>query len=121
MVVMRTGGGRQIWGWHAGTLPYDWHLRHALHVCERRERHIELSCRTCSATRTPCALSSQASVSSLRANLSSLSSSLVDPADSLRGTGTLGLILDYAAEPASAEELADMINLKVSVLPLRPE
>ncbi|CAM9773342.1 unnamed protein product [Scytosiphon promiscuus] len=59
---------------------------------------------------------SQVSVSSLRANLSSLSNSLIDPTDALRGVRTLTLILDHAPEPASTGGLAEMISLKEAIV-----
>lgn len=59
----------------------------------------------------------QVSLSSLRGNISSLSDqrgSLIDPADSLREAAMLSAILDYVPEPDTAEELAEIIELKVT-------
>lgn len=59
---------------------------------------------------------SQVSVSSLLANISSLSIGgdyLDDPADALRSAITVSAILEYASEPESDDELAEVVELKV--------
>lgn len=57
------------------------------------------------------------SVSSLRSNVSSLSagggSSFTDPADALRVAMTVSALLEHAPDPASAEDLVEVIELKV--------
>ncbi|CAM9530425.1 unnamed protein product [Hapterophycus canaliculatus] len=61
----------------------------------------------------------QVSVSSIRANLSSISSggsSLIDPADSLRAATALTAVLEYAPVPTSPEELADTLDLKEKIV-----
>lgn len=62
---------------------------------------------------------SQPSISSLRANISSLltgGGSLVDPADALRNAMVISAVLEYASEPESDEELAEVLELKVLCL-----
>ncbi|CAM9572739.1 unnamed protein product [Scytosiphon promiscuus] len=61
----------------------------------------------------------QVSVSSIRANLSSISSggsSLVDPADSLRSAITLTALLEYVPGPTSRGEVADVLDLKEKII-----
>lgn len=55
-------------------------------------------------------------MSSLLANMSSLSTgggSLVDPSDALRRALTVSALLEYAPEPESDDELAEVAELKV--------
>lgn len=55
-------------------------------------------------------------VSSLRANLSSLStgaSSLTDPDDALRSVMMLSAVLGHAPEPETADDIGEMLELKV--------
>ncbi|CAM9207243.1 unnamed protein product, partial [Ectocarpus fasciculatus] len=61
----------------------------------------------------------QVSLSSMRNNISSLSDqrgSLVDPADSLREAAMLSAILEHIPEPDTAEELAEIIELKETIV-----
>lgn len=54
---------------------------------------------------------------SLRSNISSLSvggdSSLLDPADALRNAAAVSSVLQHIPEPESAEELLEVVELKV--------
>lgn len=56
-------------------------------------------------------------MSSLLSNISSLDaggdSSLLDPADALRNAAAISSVAEYAPEPESAAELAEVIELKV--------
>lgn len=55
-------------------------------------------------------------MSSLLANLSSLSTggeALVDPADAMRNAMIVSAVLEYASEPESDNELAEVLELKV--------
>ncbi|CAM9655967.1 unnamed protein product, partial [Ectocarpus sp. 8 AP-2014] len=61
----------------------------------------------------------QVSLSSLRKNISSLSDqrgSLVDPADSLREAAMFSAILEYVPQPDTPEELAEIIELKETIV-----
>lgn len=62
-------------------------------------------------------MDSQVSVASLRSNVSSLltggESSFLDPADVLRNAMAISAVLEHAPDPASAEELEEVIELKV--------
>ncbi|CAM9275625.1 unnamed protein product [Ectocarpus sp. 4 AP-2014] len=61
----------------------------------------------------------QVTVSSLRANLSSLStgaSSLTDPDDALRRVMTLSAVLGHAPEPETADEIGEMLELKHAII-----
>lgn len=60
------------------------------------------------------------SVSSLRANVSLLSPGpdyLDDPADVLREAMAISAVLEYAPEPDSPDELAEISDLKVQYAP----
>lgn len=57
-------------------------------------------------------------MASLWANISTLSTggdSLVDPGDALRNAMTVSAVLGYAEEPESDEELAEVLELKVTL------
>ncbi|CAN0570646.1 unnamed protein product, partial [Ectocarpus sp. 12 AP-2014] len=61
----------------------------------------------------------QVTVSSLQANLSSLStgaSSLTDPDDALRSVSMLSAVLGHAPEPETADEIDEILELKVTKL-----
>ncbi|CAM9632287.1 unnamed protein product, partial [Ectocarpus sp. 6 AP-2014] len=61
----------------------------------------------------------QVSLSSLRKNISSLSDqrgSLIDPADSLREAAMFSAILEYVPQPDTPEELAEIIELKETIV-----
>ncbi|CAM9224561.1 unnamed protein product [Ectocarpus sp. 12 AP-2014] len=61
----------------------------------------------------------QVSLSSLGKNISSLSDqrgSLVDPADSLREAAMFSAILEYVPQPDTPEELAEIIELKETIV-----
>lgn len=59
----------------------------------------------------------QVSVALLRSNISSFSaggdSSFLDPADALRNAAAVSSVLEYVPQPESAEELMEVIELKV--------
>ncbi|CAM9206786.1 unnamed protein product, partial [Ectocarpus fasciculatus] len=63
-------------------------------------------------------------VSSLRANLSSLStgaSSLADPDDALRSVMTLSAVLGHAPQPETADEIGELLELKYAIITFTAE
>ncbi|CAM9106341.1 unnamed protein product [Ectocarpus fasciculatus] len=61
----------------------------------------------------------QVMASSLRANLSSLSTgvmSLTDPADALRSAIVFSAVLGYASEPETADEIGEILELKEAIV-----
>ncbi|CAN0290473.1 unnamed protein product, partial [Ectocarpus sp. 13 AM-2016] len=61
----------------------------------------------------------QVTVSSLRANLSSLStgaSSLTDPDDALRSVSMLSAVLGHVPEPETEDEIGEMLELKLAII-----